>query len=75
MASFIEQYRKLDIPGLELSYSDNLGNIRSIQSIEEQTVFFNSVKQRLAKFIRKELQPEEKTDFDQIAYETRLNLN
>ena len=71
---FVKGYKSLKIPGLQLSYADNLRAIQSAANIERQYVFFKGIQKGLNIFKREQLLPAEKTDYDLIGYETALNL-
>ncbi|MGZ3765893.1 MAG: DUF885 domain-containing protein [Mucilaginibacter sp.] len=72
--NFVDNYKSLQIPGLELSYVTGLQHIGSAESIQKQMEFFKSVKSQLAAFKPAELTSSEKTDYELISYETDLNL-
>lgn len=72
--NFVSQYQSFNIPGLQLSYVENLQNIKSKDGVQRQQSFFSSVKKELAGFNRNQLSETEKDDYDLIAYETNLNL-
>lgn len=71
---FVVGYRALNIPTLELSYTDNLQHIQSPYKIQQQVDFFQQAKSRLDVFETYWLSDEERSDFDLMKYETTLNL-
>jgi len=71
---FVNGYTSLHIPDLDLSYVNDFKQIKSADSIQKQLDFFRSVKSGLAAFRADQLNPRQKQDFDQIRYETELNL-
>jgi uncharacterized protein (DUF885 family) len=71
---FVKGYKALHLPGLELSYVSGFQRIQSADSIEKQLAFFSKVKLQLTAFIKSELTPSQKTDYELIRYETGLNL-
>lgn len=73
-ADFVRGYQTLHMPGLELSYAAGLQHIQPADSVKKQLEFFRSVKSRLPAYKESELTPSQKTDYQLIKYETRLNL-
>jgi len=71
---FVKGYQDLHMPDLELSYVSGFQHIGSMESVQKQEDFFNSVKLKLAAFKPNDLTQEQKTDFQLISYETSLNL-
>jgi len=72
--SFVKGYSSLNIPQLQLSYAANFQNIQSLVGVQQQTNFFQQVKNALAVYEKDLLTKEETNDLDLIAYETNLNL-
>jgi len=72
--SFEEDYQKLDIPDLQLSYVGNLNNIKTKVSIVRQEQYFQDVQKSLSKINIDELSSKDKLDYELIQYETSLNL-
>ncbi|MDO3629057.1 DUF885 domain-containing protein [Mucilaginibacter sp. BT774] len=71
---FVNGYNALKLPQLELSYVSGLQHIGSIENVQKQEDFFESVKLKIAAFKPTDLTPEQKTDYQLISYETNLNL-
>src|SRR6202012_1249767 len=71
---FVEGYKALNMPEMELSYVTGLQHIKSADSIKRQLDFFRSVKAQLPGYKTKELTPSQQQDRELIAYETGLNL-
>ncbi len=71
---FVKEYNALNLPQLELSYVSGLQHIGSMESVQKQKDFFESIKAGLTTFKLNGLTPEQKTDYRLISYETGLNL-
>ncbi len=71
---FVSGYQALHIPGLEMSYVDDLSHIRSAEQVKQQLDFFTDIKKGLKLFNVKNLNAEQRQDYKLIAYETGLNL-
>ncbi|HEY6975528.1 MAG TPA: DUF885 domain-containing protein [Chitinophagaceae bacterium] len=72
--NFVTGYRSFNIPGLQLSYSENLRHIPSGRDIQNQIEFFQQVKRNIAGYKNDSLASTERDDLDLIEYETNLNL-
>jgi uncharacterized protein (DUF885 family) len=72
--NFVASYRSLNIPELQLSYSENLRNVRSEKNIPKQVEFFEQVKKNISVYKKDSLTTQEQDDLDLIEYETNLNL-
>jgi uncharacterized protein (DUF885 family) len=64
----------LHIPDLELSYVAGLQHIQPADSIQKQFAFFRSVQSQLPSYKIEALNPSQKTDYELMKYETKLNL-
>lgn len=73
-ADFVNAYKALKLPDLELSYVSGFQHIQSIDSVQKQADFFNKIKSQLATYKKNELTRSQKTDYELIRYETDLNL-
>lgn len=71
---FINGYKTLQIPPLELSYVNGLKHIKSASLIESQINFFESNKLLLKTYHIEDLNNSQKLDYELITYETNLNL-
>ncbi len=72
--SFASGYRALNIPDLELSFTENLKQIKTADKIQNQINFFQQVNKELKIYADVRLTSAQRDDFDQIEYETNLNL-
>src|SRR5689334_2988460 len=72
--SFIEVYRSLNIPSLQLGFVENFQNVGSLADIQQQTIFFQQTKTTIATYKNQQLPKEEDNDLDLMEYETNLNL-
>lgn len=71
---FVKEYKALHIPDLELPYVDDIKDIKSPDSVEQQIAFFTSAKKEIGAFNLSSLNAREQEDFLQIKYETGINL-
>ncbi|WP_295651273.1 hypothetical protein [uncultured Mucilaginibacter sp.] len=71
---FVSGYKKLHLPAFSLGYVQNLQSIQSIDSVRLQQAFFEQVQQQLKGFNPAQLTAQQQQDYQQIAYETGLNL-
>jgi len=71
---FVDGYKALNIPDLELSYITALQNIKDTTLIQKQVIFFKSISSQLNLFHTEQLSPSQKIDYELIKYETVLNL-
>ena len=72
--SFVAGYRALHLPSLQLSYKENLDAIQTADSLKKQEEFFITIQQDLKAFDSALLTEAQKDDYNQISYETNLNL-
>ncbi|EZH72422.1 hypothetical protein ATO12_23505 [Aquimarina atlantica] len=70
---FIKDYKKLDLPGLELSFVENLKNIRDKKSVQNQEKVFISLEKALHKIDKNQLSDRDKLDYEVLLYECELN--
>mgnify|MGYP000910374738 FL=1 len=73
-SSFIDGYKALNLPDLELSYAQNLKHIQSTAGIQRQQDFFEQMKKSLRVYAGMELNEQEEQDFEILVYETDMNL-
>lgn len=73
-SNFVEAFPNLAIPSLTLSYVTNLKNIQSLDSIEQQLVFFNDLQQQLEKIDPAYLVGDLRMEKQILDFECRLNL-
>jgi len=73
-ADFVNGYKALHLPDLELSYVSGFQHIQSADSIDKQLEFFSKVKSQLTFYTENRLTLPQKTDYELIKYETGLNL-
>jgi len=71
---FVSGYKALHLPQFSLGYVQNLQSIQPIDSVRSQQAFFEQVQMQLKGFDRKQLSAQQQQDYEQIAYETDLNL-
>jgi uncharacterized protein (DUF885 family) len=71
---FVSGYKSLNLPQLELSYTDQLNHIGTAAALQKQFEFFSGVRQALSKFDANKLPTGQKLDYQLIKYETDLNL-
>jgi uncharacterized protein (DUF885 family) len=72
--AFVKEYRAFDLPPLVLSYVDNLKRIKAAGSIQQQTIFFESIKKDIEQFNPAILTAAQQDDYYLIQYETNLNI-
>ena len=71
---FVSGYKKLHLPSFSLGYVQNLQSIQPIDSVRLQQSFFEDVQQQLKGFDPKKLNALQQQDYQQMTYETGLNL-
>lgn len=71
---FVAEYNRLDIQPLVLGYIDNLNQVASAKSIEDQQTFFTQAKQRLSRLSQNQLPASNQVDYQVADFEIRLNL-
>lgn len=71
---FYNGYIALNLPGLQINYTEVLNNIESKYKIEQQRIFFTKMKSRLKKLNAHNLSEKELLDYRIIGYEINLNL-
>jgi uncharacterized protein (DUF885 family) len=71
---FVSEYKELQLPQIELSYVSGLEHIASTEGVQKQIDFFKSVSASLSAYKVQQLTPSQKTDYNLIAYECKLNL-
>ncbi len=71
---FIKDYKKLDLPGLELSFVENLKNISDKKSVQNQEEVFISLENNLQKIKKNQLSDQDRLDYEVLLYECELNL-
>jgi uncharacterized protein (DUF885 family) len=71
---FVREYKELQLPQIELSYVSGLEHIGSIERVQKQLDFFKTASTGLAVYKAEQLTPSQKTDYNLIAYECKLNL-
>src|SRR5215831_9003804 len=69
-SSFINGYRSLNLPELQLSYAENFQHIQSFAGIQNQLNFFDHVKNSVTIYKNDSLPDEDKNDLALIEYET-----
>ncbi|WP_271782304.1 DUF885 domain-containing protein [Aquimarina algiphila] len=72
---FIKEYKKLDLPSLQLSFVDNIKNIKSPASVRAQEEIFSVLENTLQKVNKNQLSDREKLDYDLMLYACKLNLH
>lgn len=73
-ADFVKEYRALQLPNLQINYTQNLGAIRQPNAIRKQEVFFNSFQEQLKNVPVNTLNQYQQLDYDIMVYEIALNL-
>lgn len=73
-SSFVDGYKALNLPDLELSYAQNLKHIQSKTDIQRQQDFFEQMKKDLRIYAGQALSDQEEEDFEILVYETDMNL-
>ena len=71
---FVDGYKALKIPQLELSYVTMLKQIKPADEIQKQIAFFEDIQSEQQKIAIAGLSPSQKQDYELIAYETEMNL-
>ncbi len=71
---FVNNYKALNLPDLELSYVSGLEHIGNAESIKKQLAFFKWADSSLSNFKPDQLTPAQNIDYKLIAYESKLNL-
>jgi len=71
---FVSGYKALQLPQMELSYVSGMEHIGSAEAVQKQLNFFSSVNAGLSVYKTGQLTPQQKTDYNLIGYECRLNL-
>ncbi len=71
---FVAEYHRLDIQPLVLGYVENLNQIDSTKTIEDQQAFFIQAKQRLSRLAKSQLPAPSQVDYQVADFEIRLNL-
>ena len=74
MNHFEKEYRELNIPGLELSYINNLQNISSIEDLDKQKKVFLKYKPLLQEYSNEDLSEDEQITKAVLLYECEMNL-
>ena len=72
--NFIAEYQQLEIPELELSYSNNLNRIANLEDLKRQHQFFKTYGAKLDAFSTADLSEKEKVTKAVLDYEIELNL-
>lgn len=70
---FIKDYKKLDLPELELSFVENIKNIKNKTSVLAQEEVFKSLENTLQKIDKNQLSDRDKLDYELLLYECQLN--
>ncbi|MBR9914428.1 MAG: DUF885 domain-containing protein [Algicola sp.] len=71
---FLKRYTELEIPFLQIDYTQNLQAIRGADSINIQVDFFQEFREKLANIEAKALSEYQKLDFNIMRYEIDMNL-
>lgn len=71
---FVKGYTALNIPGLEMSYVDDIKDIKTSDSVNKEIGFFRSVTKEISTFKIDELNLAQQEDYLQIKYECSMNL-
>jgi len=71
---FVNGYKALKIPDLDLSYVDGFKHIGTLVQIKQQQHFFNTINHQLPNYNVAALNASQKIDYALIKYETSLNL-
>ena len=69
LKDFEKEYSKLAIPGLELSYVNNLRNIASKEELRAQKQFFQKYQDRLEQYPAERLSEEDQVTYNVLMYE------
>jgi uncharacterized protein (DUF885 family) len=72
--SFMKGYNELAIPATDLDYKVNFGNIKNNNELNQQEAFFLDYSKRFSKLNTKKLNVENKFRYNQLKYETAINL-
>ncbi len=70
---FIKDYKKFNLPSLQLSFVDNIKNIKSQKSVHAQEAMFSALEHALQKINKNQLPDHAKLDYDLMLYECQLN--
>ena len=70
---FVNNYKALHILPLELSYTADLEDIKSADSVQRQIDFFRSVRADLPKYQQEKLTGPQKLDYGVMDYESKIN--
>ncbi len=73
-SQFINDYKKLNIPLLQLSFVANMEQIKSIDSVLQQERVFKDLAINLKKIEKNKLSESELLDYELLHYECELNL-
>lgn len=71
---FVTTYKSFNIPGLALSYVENLNNLPAEAGVTKQEAFFKQVLGKLALYTKAQLTKQQQVDYDLIQYEGTLTL-
>ena len=71
---FVSGYKALHLPQFSLGFVQNLQSIQPIDSVRLQQAFFEQIKLQLKSFNPAQLTAPQQQDYEQITYETALNL-
>lgn len=75
LSDFENEYSKLNIPDLRISYVDNLKAISSKDNLKKQEQFFKRYKKRIQQFNVENLSQENGLNYKVLEYEINLNLD
>ncbi len=73
VSQFVEDYRALNIPSLQLAYEDNLRAIQDVPAIEAQILVFNNLEQNLIDIDRDSLPVKQHLEYDLLQYYVSLH--
>ncbi|MCB0383239.1 MAG: DUF885 domain-containing protein [Psychroserpens sp.] len=71
---FVKRYTELEIPFLQIDYTQNIQAIKGADSIKIQVDFFQEFKEKLADIEAKALSEYQELDFNIMRYEVDMNL-
>jgi uncharacterized protein (DUF885 family) len=71
---FVKAYTALHIPDLEMSYVDDIKDIKTADSVNKEISFFSQIKLEIGAFKLEALTPAQQEDELQISYEADMNL-
>lgn len=70
---FVKDYKRLKLPPIQLSFVDNIGLIKTIDSVLVQERLFHTLEKRILAVNKSQLKEEQMLEYDLLLYECKLN--